>query len=61
MHIYWRIMGELEELGETLVFHDPSVLREYVKWCREKSPSSCPAYKTNPFLSHRVLRQLEEL
>jgi len=61
MHIYWRIMGELEELGETLVFHDPSVLREYVKWCRKQSPGSCPAFKTNPFLSPQVLGNLEKV
>ncbi len=34
MHIYWRIMQDLRELGEMIVFTDPSLLREYKRWCR---------------------------
>jgi len=59
--LHWRVMGELEELGETLVFHDPSVLREYMKWCRKKSLTLCPGFKTNLFLLPQLLDHLEKI
>lgn len=32
MILYWRIKEELKYLGEDLVFHDPSLIREYRIW-----------------------------
>lgn len=37
MHFYWRIMEELKYLGEILVIHDPSLLREFNGWLRKYS------------------------
>ena len=37
MHQYWRIIEELKYLGEILVFHDPSISREYETWIKKKS------------------------
>ena len=34
MYFYWRIMEELKYLGEVLVFHDPSFIREYRQWVK---------------------------
>lgn len=32
MHLYWRIMEELNFLGETLTIQDPSLKREFDRW-----------------------------
>ncbi len=32
MHLYWKVIEELKFLGESVVFHDPSLLREYKRW-----------------------------
>jgi len=32
MHLYWRIKEELRYLDEVLIFHDPSLVREYRRW-----------------------------
>ena len=37
MHLYWRIIEELKYLGEDLIFHDPSLSREYEIWIKKKS------------------------
>jgi hypothetical protein len=37
MHLYWRIKEELGYLGEVLIFHDPSLLREYRRWVRKNA------------------------
>lgn len=37
MHFYWRIIEELRFLGESLVFHDPSLRREYQLWLKRKA------------------------
>ena len=37
MHQYWRIIEELKYLGEVLIFHDPSISREYETWIKKKS------------------------
>ena len=36
MFLYWRLNEELKYLGEKLVFHDPSFIREYANW-RQKN------------------------
>jgi len=40
MHFYWRVIEELKYLGETLIFHDPCLLREYNYWIRKNSIES---------------------
>ncbi|MDY6972771.1 MAG: hypothetical protein SV775_10630 [Thermodesulfobacteriota bacterium] len=37
MHLYWRILEELRYLGEVLIFHDPSISREYEIWMKKKA------------------------
>ena len=36
MHLYWRMREELKYLGETLIIHDPSLLREFNKWIQKR-------------------------
>jgi len=50
MRIYWRIMDDLKEQGETLLFHDPCILREYSKWCRRNGVDYSGTYKVDPFM-----------
>lgn len=35
MQFYWRILEELRYLGETLIFHDPNLARQYRWWLRK--------------------------
>jgi hypothetical protein len=35
MHIYWRIQQDLACLGETLLFHDPSLIRALREWVKK--------------------------
>ena len=35
MHLYWRLIEELKFMGETIIFHDPSLLRYYKLWIDE--------------------------
>ncbi len=35
MHFYWRIIEELKFLGEAVIFHDPSLKREYKLWLKK--------------------------
>lgn len=35
MHIYWRIQQDLTCLGETLLFHDPSLIRALREWVKK--------------------------
>jgi hypothetical protein len=37
MHFYWRIKEELAYLGEVLIFHDPSLVREYRRWVKKNA------------------------
>ncbi len=37
MQFYWRIIEELKYLGETIIFHDPRLLRQYHWWLRKNS------------------------
>lgn len=37
MLFYWRVMEELRYLGETMVFHDPGLKRQYNRWLRKNS------------------------
>ncbi|RLB39454.1 MAG: hypothetical protein DRH12_11500 [Deltaproteobacteria bacterium] len=60
MQIYWRIMNELLELGEILIIHDPSVLREYGRWCRKNCISSTGTYELSPHLCNELLVQIKQ-
>ena len=59
MRIYWRIMNDLRELGETLSFHDPRLVREYGKWCRRNRVSYAGAFKVDPFISDNFMDPLD--
>jgi len=37
MQFYWRIIEELRYLGETLVFNDPVLIRQYNWWLKKNS------------------------
>ena len=37
MHLYWRIKEELRNMGEVLIFNDPSLSREYGLWIQKRS------------------------
>ncbi len=58
MRIYWRIMGDLMELGEMLLFHDPSLLREYGKWCKRNGISCLGTFKVDPFMVNDSMDKL---
>ncbi len=60
MHIYWRVINELGELGEVLVFHDPSILREYGNWCKRNNVVLQSGYKTSPYLCEELLIQIKQ-
>jgi len=60
MQIYWRVINELEELGEVLVFHDPSIFREYWNWCRRNNVVYQKGFKTSPYLREELLIQIKQ-
>ena len=35
MQIYWRIQQDLNTIGETIRFHDPSLIRSLRAWVRK--------------------------
>jgi len=37
MQFYWRIIEELRYLGEIVIFHDPSLQRQYRWWLRKNA------------------------
>lgn len=39
MHLYWRVIEELEYLGEKVQLRDPNLSREYISWLQKKSTS----------------------
>lgn len=52
MFLYWRLNEELKYLGEKLVFHDPSLIREYGKWTQKNAGAlACLKGQTAPFAS----------
>ena len=52
MHFYWRIMAELEYLGEILIFHDPSLLREFTGWVRRHATTLSHLHEEGGILSN---------
>ncbi len=52
MFLYWRLNEELKYLGEKLVFHDPSFIREYGRWTQKNAGAlSYLKRQTGPFVS----------
>ncbi len=39
MHFYWRIIEELKFLGESIIFNDPCLAREYKRWLKKNAYS----------------------
>ena len=37
MQFYWRIIEELKFLGETLIFNDPGLARQFNWWIKKNS------------------------
>ena len=37
MHLYWRIIEELKFIGETWIFSDPSLARNFQRWIHKNS------------------------
>ncbi len=60
MQIYWRMMHELRELGEMVVFHDPSLVREYKRWCKRNGIDFWGTFMVGPSVSLGFLAHLEQ-
>jgi len=39
MHFYWRVIEELKFLGESVIFNDPCLAREYKRWLKKNAYS----------------------
>ena len=37
MHLYWRVIEELKFIGETWIFNDPSLARNFARWLNKNS------------------------
>lgn len=37
MFLYWRIQKELNEMGNTLVFHHPTFIRAFEEWVKKNA------------------------
>ncbi|MGD9210348.1 MAG: hypothetical protein PVI90_06205, partial [Desulfobacteraceae bacterium] len=37
MYIYWRVQQDLNELGNILIFHNPSLVRQYKQWVKKNA------------------------
>lgn len=37
MHVYWRVQQELNEIGLSLVFHHPNLIRAFRIWVRKNA------------------------
>ena len=37
MHIYWRILQDLNSIGEFLIFRDPSLNRSFRHWMKKNA------------------------
>ncbi len=37
MHFYWRVTEELKSIGETWIFNDPSLARNFKLWLYKNS------------------------
>ncbi len=37
MHIYWRVLEELKQLGESWTILDPALRRNYRQWTRKNA------------------------
>ena len=37
MYLYWRIQKDLNEIGNTLIFHQPNFIRAFEKWVKKNA------------------------
>jgi len=37
MHLYWRVIEELKFIGETWIFNDPSLARNFKHWVKKNA------------------------
>ncbi|RJP95339.1 MAG: hypothetical protein C4518_01485 [Desulfobacteraceae bacterium] len=37
MYLYWRVQQDLNCLGETIIFHEPSLIRSLRQWVRKNA------------------------
>ena len=54
------MIEELRDLGEMMVFHDPSLLREYRRWCRRNKIDFWGTLLVGPSASLPVILRWEE-
>ncbi len=48
MFLYWRIQQDLNDLGEHLIFHDPSFIRCYNHWVKKNTIGLAIAENLDP-------------
>ena len=48
MHIYWRMFEELKNMGEILVFQDPSLRRNFDIWLQRHASAIAMSYGYMP-------------
>ncbi len=59
MQLYWRMIEELRDLGEIMVFHDPCLLREYRRWCKRNRIDFWGTLLVSPSVSLSLLLRWE--
>jgi len=56
MHFYWRIIEELKFLGETVVIHDPTLLRCFSLWLQQHNDAiALSMMETSPHFKYKGL------
>jgi len=61
MQFYWRIIEELRYLGEIVIFHDPSLQRQYHWWLRKNATGLALSRETGSTgRRFHVLKNLEK-
>jgi hypothetical protein len=48
MYIYWRVQQDLSEMGNTIIFYNPSLIRAFKKWCTKNAASLIVAEGLGP-------------
>jgi hypothetical protein len=64
MQFYWRVIEELRYLGETLIFYDPGLVRQYNWWLNKNSLGlafSATDYTSNVAPAFRDFRSFASL
>ena len=58
MHLYWRVIEELKFLGETWMFNDPSLARNYERWVYKNAVAIAFLDRTDLFDYNGVVHSL---